>query len=47
MVGNWERKLIEGRLKSSKGRSLEMADKAKQPKTLNNFKKKISFYEYG
>ncbi|WP_370447981.1 helix-turn-helix domain-containing protein [Lactobacillus sp. CBA3606] len=34
MVWDWECKLIEGRLKPSKGRSLKMTDKSKQPKTL-------------
>lgn len=34
MVWDWERRLIEGRLKPSKGRSLKMTDKSKQSKTL-------------
>ncbi|MCT0222794.1 transposase, partial [Lactiplantibacillus plantarum] len=34
MVWDWERRLIEGHLKPSKGRSLKMTDKSKQSKTL-------------
>lgn len=34
MVWDWERRLIEGRLKPSKGRCLKMTDKSKQSKTL-------------
>lgn len=34
MIWDWERKLIEERLKPFKGRSLKMTDKAKQSKTL-------------
>ncbi|KJW11990.1 helix-turn-helix domain-containing protein [Levilactobacillus spicheri] len=34
MIWDWERKLIEGRLKPFKGRSLKMTDKSKQSKTL-------------
>ncbi|WP_413627183.1 helix-turn-helix domain-containing protein [Fructilactobacillus vespulae] len=34
IVWDWERKLIEGRLKPYKGRSLKMTDKSKQSKTL-------------
>ena len=34
MVWDWERKLIEGRLKPHKGRSLSITDKSKQSKTL-------------
>lgn len=34
VVWDWERRLIERRLKPSKGRSLKMTDKSKQSKTL-------------
>ncbi|AVV99279.1 transposase [Lactiplantibacillus plantarum] len=34
MVWDWGRRLIERRLKPSKGRSLKMTDKSKQSKTL-------------
>lgn len=34
MAWDWERRLIEGRLKPSKGWSLKMTDKSKQSKTL-------------
>ncbi|QAA27241.1 transposase [Lactiplantibacillus plantarum] len=34
MFWDWERRLIEGRLKPAKGRSLKLTDKSKQSKTL-------------
>lgn len=32
IIWDWEQKLLEGRLKPSKGRPLNMADKSKQSK---------------
>ncbi|WP_260203700.1 helix-turn-helix domain-containing protein [Lactiplantibacillus plantarum] len=43
MVWDWERRLIEGRLKPAKERSLKMTDKSKQSKTLKQLQEENEF----